>query len=250
MSALPPAIFFINGNDISYPTATHFIGADLTQVGSSVGPDTLTQLYTQLFINEIVTKQEFDARIRVDPSYPRIVHLRGLRVLVIVPAYYDHHNREYADVVMFFHQGMIDVECNRLAWPIYGSPCTNSCDGYRDGYGRHHHDPGRLGPPGQCYDAQRINMYELIRAGRKERHGGGCEVEIPWFAFRCDQCDYPFFCDRCHTFSGMRKCNSCLGPCGCGCGTVLTDNQGIEESVIHAPNCDNEYHNPDFIFRK
>jgi hypothetical protein len=247
MAALPPAIFFINGDAISYPTDTNFIGADLTQVGSSVGPDTLTELYNQLFINDVISKAEFDYRVQVEPAYPRIIHLQGLRVLVVCPDYYDVCNKHLADVIMYFHQGMIDVEYNRLAWPIWGSPCTPRCCG--DGYG-HHHEPDRPGPPGRSWDAQRINMYELIRAGRKERDGGCCEVEIPWNTFRCDQCDYPFFCDRCHTFSGMKVCAHCRGPCGCGCGTVLIDQQGVRSNVIHAPNCDNEYHNKDFIYRK
>lgn len=248
MTTLPPAIFFVNGDAISYPTdGVYFIGSQPTVVGSSGGFDTLTNLYNQLFINDVISKAEFDTRIAVEPAYPRIVHLRGLRVLVVVPDYYFVCNREYADVIMFYHQGMIDVECNRLAWPIHGSPCNSSCSG--DGYNHHHREDGCVGPPGQCYDAQRINMYELIRAGRKER-GGGCEVDIPWDAFRCDACDYPFFCDRCHTFSGMKVCGHCRGPCGCGCGTALIDNQGISSSVIHAPNCDNEYHNTKFIYRK
>lgn len=248
MSSLLPGIFFVNG-DISYPPVTTFIGNTLTQVGSSAGPSTLTALVTQLFIDDVMTKKEFDARIVVDSNYPLIIHLRGFRILVIVPQYYDETNRHFADVVMFLHQGMVDVECNRLAWPIYGTPCSSSCDkdNDNDGYGYHKHKAG-LGPPGQCYDLQRINMYELIRAGKKE-HGHGC-VEVPWFAFRCDWCDYPFFCDRCHTFSGIRKCGSCKCDCMCGCGTSLIDNQGIKSSSIHAPNCDNIFHNKNFINRK
>jgi hypothetical protein len=243
MSALPPAIFFVNG-DITYPPTMSFIGDTLPHVGSSAGPDTYTQLVTQLFIDDTMTKIEFDARVAIDPSYPVVIHLRGMRILVIVPEYYDELNRHLADVVMFFHQGMIDVESNRLAWPLYGTPCSSSCEG--DGYGHKHHPEAGLGPPARCYDAQRINMYELIRAGRKH---GNC-AEIPWNAFRCDQCDYPFFCDRCHTFSGMKICGSCKCDCICGCGGSLIDNQGIKVGIVHAPNCDNEYHNRNFINRK
>jgi hypothetical protein len=246
MSALPPGIFFVNG-DISYPPTKTFIGDTLTQIGSSAGPDSLTTLVTQLFIDDVMTKEEFDARMAADPNYSLIVHLRGFRILVIVPQYYDQVNRQYADVVMFLHQGLVDVESNQFAWPIFGTPCSSCCSG--DGYG-HTHIPGvATGPPGQCYDLQRINMYDLLRAGKGEFSGSGCCAVVPWFAFTCNQCSYPFFCDMCHTFSGMKVCQSCLGPCGCGCGTILVDQQGIVESPIYAPNCDNEFHNPDFIFR-
>lgn len=218
MSALPPGIFFVNG-DISLPPTTSFTGETFATVGSSVGPSTLTNLTTQLFINEWMYKSEFDARVESDPDYPLIVHLQGLRILVVVPSYHDKHNREYADAVMFFHQGMVDVEKNYF------------------------------GPEGKCYDAQRVNMYEILRAAKDGCHDG--VAELPWFAGpRCDSCYYPFFCDRCHTFSGMKKCNACGCDCGCGCGTSLIDNQGIKVGIIYAPNCDNEYHNPDFIRRK
>ena len=267
MTSLPPCLFFIN-QDISFPLDHKpFIGSIITRPGSSAGPSTLTQLVSQLFINDVMTEEEFDSRIVADPNYPLIVRLQGLRILVIVPSYicdgylnltFDHYrhfdgyhrHRHEADVIMFFHQGMIDVECNRLAWPKYGSPCNSSCDNFDDGYGRHHHRRDvRIGPPGQCYDAQRINMYELIRAGKKESHGC-CDIQIPWDAFRCNECSWPFWCDKCHSSSGMRICRGCCGECRCGCGTSLIDNQGIRSSPVHLPNFDAEVRNPAFIYRK
>jgi len=72
MSSLPPAIFFING-DISYPPAPPFgIGVD-----PKAPTNTLTILQTQLYINDTMTKAEFDARVDADPNYPTIVHLQG-----------------------------------------------------------------------------------------------------------------------------------------------------------------------------
>jgi hypothetical protein len=257
MTSLPPAIFFVNG-DISYPsTPPIFIGSIPSNPRSYAGYGTLLNLQTQLFIDDIMTKEEFDGRVAADPNYPTIVHLRGFRILVIVPSYndgycgHDHHDHDHdqghccgqdgyhdgyhhhrpchhphinirnihlADVVMFFHQGVVDVEFNRF------------------------------GPPLHAFDAQRITMYELLRAAHPHSHS---EICVPFEAFpRCGTCDYPFYCDTCHTFSGIRICRNCGGGCKCGCGCGLIDNQGIPESPVHLPNCDNEFHNWKFIHRK
>ncbi len=214
MSSLPPAIFFING-DITYPPQPPFFP------GTSASSE-LQTIQTQLFIDDTMTKAEFDARVAVDPNYPTIVHLQGLRILVIVPLYNDGYtymnipNIQYADVVMFLHQGLADIEYNRF------------------------------GPPGQSYEIQRMNMYSILRAANSPN-----VVILPFSAWAgCDACDYPFFCDGCHTFSGMRICQGCGGGCQCGCTTGLVDNQGVRVGIVYAPNCDNEYHNPDFINRK
>lgn len=236
MSSLPPGIFFVNG-DISYtPTAPIFIGANPTDPSSNAGPSLLSVIQTQLYIDDTMTKKEFDARVVADPNYPTIVHLLNLRILVIVPLYnmdgyadgyidgYHHHhgrhihisNIQYADVVMFVHQGLADIEKNRF------------------------------GPPGQNYDIQRMNMYAMLRAAHSHN-----VVTVPFFAGpKCNECDYPFFCDRCHTFSGIKVCRGCGCSCMCGCNTGLIDNQGRRSSIIHAPNCSNEYHNRNFLHRK
>lgn len=214
MASLPPAIFFING-DITYPPSPPFFP------GTTPSSE-LQTLQRQLFIDDTMTKDEFDLRVAADPNYPLIVHLQMLRILVIVPKYNDGYhymavpNIQFADVVLFLHQGLADVEINHL------------------------------GPPGQSYDIQRMTMYSLLRAA-----GSPNVVILPFTALpTCSQCDFPFFCDRCHTFSGMKVCPACKNGCGCGCGTVLVDNQGLKDGIIHAPNCDNEFHNPDFINRK
>jgi len=217
MSALPPAIFFING-DINYPpTPPYFPGTD-----PNAPTNTYTILKNQLFINDTMTKEEFDARVEADPNYPTIVHLQGLRILVIVPKYNDGYNYmavpniEHADVVMFLHQGLADIEKNNF------------------------------GPPFQDFEIQRINMYQLLRAVNSPN-----VVILPFYTMpRCDTCRYPFFCDQCHTFSGIRTCGGCGCSCQCGCTCGLIDNQGIKKGIINAPNCDNEYYNVDFINRK
>jgi hypothetical protein len=207
MATLPPAIFFING-DISYPNPPPiFIGANPANANSYAGPSELTTLQTQLFIDDTMTKAEFDARVAADPNYPTIVHLQMMRILVILPTFQDLVNRQLADVVMFLHQGLADIEFNRF------------------------------GPPGQTFDIDTLTMYELLRAVHSPFvvilpfgcgfDGGGC----------CENCRYPFYCDTCHTFSGIAICRKCECRCKCWCD-------------IHAPNCDNIYHNRNFINRK
>lgn len=209
MASLPPAIFFING-DITYPPSPPFFP------GTTPPTSELGKLETQLFIDDVMTKQEFDARMAADPNYATIVHLRGFRILVILPDFHDLVNRQLADVVMFLHQGLADIEKNNF------------------------------GPPSQNYPIDRINMYALLRAV-----GSASVVILPFSAMStCNSCKYPFYCDSCHTFSGIKICSGCNCSCKCGCDCAITDNQGHRINPIHAPNCDNEYHNIDFINRK
>lgn len=257
MSSLPPCIFFING-DISLPPQPPpnppdldvFIGSQPQLPQSYASFSELTNLQTQLFINDTMTKVEFDARVQADPNYPIVVHLRGLRILVILPTFYDHHNRHWADVVIFLHQGMADVECNRLAWPGLGRP---SCETFPcptppppDYPHEHPHRGIAVGPPGQSYDIQRLTIYELLRAA-----GSHNVVILPFEMMpHCGECNFGFYCDSCHTFSGIRKCFGCGCSCKCGCDVQLIDNQGVRSSPVHLPNCDREMNNPAFIHRK
>lgn len=219
----PPAIIIING-DITYPlTPPIFIGAQPNNPTSYAGVSELTNLQTQLFIDDTMSKEEFDARIAVDPNYPTIIHLQGLRILVILHKHVafceQQANFEHADVIMFLHQGLADIEINRF------------------------------GPPGQNYDFQRINIYAVLRAAHH------CNDIVVPFGFGdggdcCEDCKYPFWCDPCHSFSGIRICNKCECGCQCGCTCGLYDQQGIKSSEIHLPNKENEAHNYDFIHRK
>ena len=253
MSSLPPAIFFING-DISYPAEPPpnppdldvFIGAEPNNPTSYIAsPSELTTLQIQLLINDTMTKAEFDARMIADPNYATIIHLRGLRILVILPDFHDYVNRKYADVVMFLHQGMADILTNRF----------RHCEEPRDlsrtypapnpiPYPHQWHNKIAVGPPGQCYDLQRLNMYALLKAA--DDH---CSVILPFETMpHCEECDYPYYCPKCYTFSGIKICRDCCGDCCCGCG--LIDNQGRRLSPVYLPNEENEAHNYNFIHRK
>lgn len=225
MTNPPPGIFVING-EISYPPAPPiFIGSNPANPTSYASVSELSNLQIQLFIDDTMTKEEFDARIASDPNYPTIVHLQNLRILVILPKHVPFcelmkkHNLEHADVVMFLHQGLADIEKNHF------------------------------GPPGQNYELQRINIYEVLRAV----HSSNVAMAPGWCSFPedgCDRCHSGFFCDICHTFSGIRKCYQCGCACKCFCDVGLIDNQGVRSSPVHLRNCDNEYNNPAFIRRK
>ena len=206
MSSLQPAIIFING-DITYdPTPPDvFIGSQPNNPSSYITSSSeLNNLQTQLFIDDTMTKKEFDARIIADPNYPTVVHLQGIRILVILPTFHDLVNRHFADVVMFLHQGLADIETNKFRCP------------------------------GQSYQIQRLNVYEILRA--EHSHD---VIELPFGIGGncCNTCHSPLYCDECHTFSGIRICRECSCECKCWCN-------------IHAPNKDNEAHNYDFIHRK
>ena len=221
MTSLPSMILFCNG-DINYPSPPPiFPGANPAAPNSYAGFSELTTLQTQLFIDDTMTKEEFDARVAADPNYPTIVHLQGMRILVILPTFQDGYNRELADVVIFLHQGLADVECSRI------------------------------GPPRKDFEVQRLTIYELLRTV--------CSANVviipPWCCGDennncCDQCHTRFFCDNCHTFSGIRICKKCDCSCKCGCDVGLIDNQGLRYSPVHLPNCDAERNNRAFIHRK
>ena len=125
--SFPPAIIFINGNTDGYG---HTYG-DLDSIGKST-------LESQLYIDETMTGEEFDARVVVDPNYPTIVHLWKQRILVIRPDFRDYINRELADVVLFVKQGMATILKNNY------------------------------GPPGLTLPIQRLEIHQLLRYNRSE----------------------------------------------------------------------------------
>ena len=111
------------------PPAILFINYDITN-------DQLNNLSKQLFVNESITKQEFDNRIIADPNYPQVIHNQNLRILVLLPSLQDVSNRDAADVVMFIKQGLICIEKNKL------------------------------GPHGDCFQQDRVNIWQILRAGK------------------------------------------------------------------------------------
>lgn len=232
MSRLPPCIVFCNG-DITYnaapppnlPNLDVFIGAQPNNPHSYItSKSELNTIQTQLFIDDTMTKDEFDARMAVDPNYSLIVRLQGMRILVILPTFHDILHRHHADVIMFLHQGLADIETN---W---------------------------FGECRQSIEMQRFTIYDVLRASH-DRNVINLPEEFDRYdgydgykkhrENRCNECGYPFWSDMTHTFSGIKISDEC--KCGCG---VLTDNQGRKISPIYLPNKDRESNNHAFIHRK
>lgn len=111
---------------MSLPAAIFFVNADINE-------GIRTTLMNQLFIDEALTDVDFDARVQVEPEYPSLIHLNGLRIMVLRQNFRDYTNRNLADVVMFVKQGLVAIEKNNF------------------------------GPPGLTFPIDRINMYELLR---------------------------------------------------------------------------------------
>lgn len=110
---LPSALIFVNNDVDGYTIAT---------------------LASQLYLDGYISKTEFDARVLSLPSYVDILHANGLRLLVILPDFRDYVNRDLADVVMFYKQGMVSILKNKF------------------------------GPPNLTLPVQRLNVYALLRA--------------------------------------------------------------------------------------
>lgn len=117
------------------PSAIIFINSDINDAIKN-------KLIAQLIITETMTGQEFDSRVGADPNYPQIIHTNYIRILVIRDSFRDLTNRNLADIVMFFKQGIVSIEQ------------TN------------------FGPPGLRYQLDRINLYDLLR------YNGSSHVKI------------------------------------------------------------------------
>jgi hypothetical protein len=61
---------------MSLPAAIFFVNADINE-------GIRTTLMNQLFIDEALTDVDFDARVQVEPEYPSLIHLNGLRIMVL-----------------------------------------------------------------------------------------------------------------------------------------------------------------------
>lgn len=95
-------------------SAIIFVNNDLTSNVQSA-------LVRQLYINEVMTGAEFDARVLVDPNYTNDVHNNGIRVLVIRD-FSDGYNRSLADIALFVKAGLASVESNKLGPPSLTLP--------------------------------------------------------------------------------------------------------------------------------
>src|ERR1700690_4319644 len=167
-------------------------------------------LKTQLYLDEIIDGYEFDARVVAVPSYPNLIHLNNLRVLIIRPNFRDYINRTLADVVMFYNQGQITIEKNNF------------------------------GPPKLSLPIQRLNIWELLRGAvssfvvilphtsNRRTKGCGC-LELPT---DISNLGFPHNC-------GCRDFNHSVG------GIVGEELNASDESGVNLSNCDRESNNKD-----
>lgn len=88
------------------PSAIIFVNNDLNDIARST-------LLSQLQIHDSMMLEEFNNRVLVDPNYTSIIHNTNTRILVFLPTFQDFTNRELADIVMFFKQGLISIEKNK-----------------------------------------------------------------------------------------------------------------------------------------
>lgn len=108
------------------PSAIIFINSDLSEL-------TKLHLTNQLFIDEVMSDEEFDNRVDVDPNYADNVRGQNLRILVVRDDFRDYNNRDLADIVVFFSKGQVYIEKNKF------------------------------GPPGLTLSVQRLNIWALLR---------------------------------------------------------------------------------------
>lgn len=110
---------------MNLPSAIIFVNADS-------GSQAQNTLKNQLNMDSLITGDEFDARVAIDPNYPIIIHLTNQRVLVVRTTFQDHTNRQFADVVLFVKGGQATVLENNY------------------------------GPPGLSFTVDRINLFNLL----------------------------------------------------------------------------------------
>jgi hypothetical protein len=111
----------------SMPAAIIFVNNDLNDLIISI-------LRDQLYLDDLITLEEFNERVEVDPNYVFLVHSMGLRVLVILDTFQDFTNRQLADICLFIKNG--------LAYRLEGNN----------------------GPPRECYSIYNLNIENLLRA--------------------------------------------------------------------------------------
>jgi hypothetical protein len=99
------------------PSAIIFINTDLTENVKSF-------FIKQLHINEVIDGYVFDTRLSHDATYPDKVHQLDIR-LMVVRSLAELQNRQYADVVLFFKNGLVCVEENKYGPPGITFPVVN-----------------------------------------------------------------------------------------------------------------------------
>lgn len=88
------------------PTAIIFIN-------SNISTGVIEKLTKQLFIDQIITANEFDGYVALDGYYPDEQHGLDKRILVLRDLL-DYTNRDMADIVLCYSKGMIYVEESKL----------------------------------------------------------------------------------------------------------------------------------------
>lgn len=83
-------------------------------VNSDISPSVQEKLVTQLFIDYVLTGDEFDANVNADPNYP--IEVKQFRKRVLVIRSFDQGNivnnipnRELADIILFVANGLANV---------------------------------------------------------------------------------------------------------------------------------------------
>jgi hypothetical protein len=140
---------------MNLPSAIIFINSEILEI-------TKTYLTDQLFLNEIILKNEFDSRLLADPNYTDNIHNQNLRILVILDDFQNYSNRDYADVVIFVKQGLATVEKNKF------------------------------GPPMQSLPILRLTVWSLLRAGSVSDKVIILPSMPPKVLTECE-CDYPIY---------------------------------------------------------
>ena len=195
---IPPAIFFIN-SDIGMPEVPPppaVLGADPSlYIGAQplMRISELTNFQQQLNIDDTMTKQEFDARMVADPEYAKIIHLHGMRILVLLDSFDNVTHRNLADVVLFVKQGTISVQKNKFDYDHFYE-YDEDWDSYR----------GHKGRPRLTLDMQRLNVYELLRYNHSKNVATVPDFAVDRFR-RCETGVFGCECDHCRKRSDFYK---------------------------------------------
>lgn len=88
----------------------------IIQVNSDLSDYARSVLVRQLYLNEVITGNQFDARIAADPAYPTNVKLNNYRLMVVRSAS-ELQNRNHVDIVGFVSHGRIAIEDNKFGPP-------------------------------------------------------------------------------------------------------------------------------------
>lgn len=90
----------------THPSAIIFVNNELTD-------GVRNPLKRQLYITEVISLQEFNARLNADPNYASVVHLNNLRILVEHDPL-DYTNRNSADIVLYIKNGLAAIQKNNF----------------------------------------------------------------------------------------------------------------------------------------